>query len=120
MPRTPTYPVGSNGASQAIVDARIIGAKLLALGVGPAALQAFEDDVRPQTRKVTLANRGSGPDAIMQMVEDRSVGSFERIEDVMPKAELADHAATYKALAGFSIQALNARPDLIPEEARTG
>lgn len=116
----PTYPVGSNGASQAILDARVIGANLLAHGVGPDALEAYEAEVRPLTSNVTRANRGSGPDAIMQMVEDRCGGAFDRIEDVIPKQELADHAAKYKTLAGFSIQALNERPDLIPKAARRG
>jgi 2-polyprenyl-6-methoxyphenol hydroxylase-like FAD-dependent oxidoreductase len=114
----PTYPVGSNGASQAIMDARAIGAQLLAHGPGPAALQAYEDQVRPQTTKVTLTNRGSGPDAIMQVVEDRCGGAFERIEDVITREELAAHAERYKAIAGFGIDALNARADIIPREAR--
>ncbi|GHD50151.1 flavin-dependent oxidoreductase [Thalassobaculum fulvum] len=114
----PTYPVGSNGASQAIVDARVIGAKLLEHGVGPDALLAYEEVIRPQTEKIILANRGSGPDAIMQLVEDRCGGVFERIEDVVPRSELAAHAEKYKKIAGFSIDALNARPDLIPAGAR--
>ncbi len=114
----PTYPVGSNGASQAIMDARAIGAQLLAHGPGPAALQAYEDQVRPQTTKVTLTNRGSGPDAIMQVVEDRCGGAFERIEDVITREELAAHAERYKAIAGFGIDALNGRADIIPREAR--
>ncbi|MEM7301414.1 MAG: flavin-dependent oxidoreductase [Pseudomonadota bacterium] len=114
----PTYPVGSNGASQAIVDGRVIGSKVLEHGVTPEALNAYEADVRPLTEKIILANRGSGPDAIMQMVEDRCGGVFDNIEDVLPKQELADHAARYKSLAGFSIDALNNQPDLIPKEKR--
>lgn len=109
----PTYPVGSNGASQAIVDARIIGASILEHGVCPRALQAFEEKVRPESRKVILANRGSGPDAVMQMVEDRCGGVFENIDDVIPKEELAAHAASYKSMAGFGIEELNARPPTI-------
>ena len=109
----PTYPVGSNGASQAIVDARIIGASILEHGVCPRALSAFEEKVRPESRKVILANRGSGPDAVMQMVEDRCGGVFENIEDVIPKEELAAHAARYKSMAGFGIDELNARPPTI-------
>jgi hypothetical protein len=62
---------------------------------------------------VTLANRGSGPDAILQAVEDRCGGQFDSIDEVMRADELAEHAARYKALAGFSIDALNTRPDLI-------
>ena len=109
----PTYPVGSNGASQAIVDARIIGASILAHGVCPRALSAFEEKVRPESRKVILANRGSGPDAVMQMVEDRCGGVFEKIDDVIPREELAAHAARYKSMAGFGIEELNARPPTI-------
>ena len=109
----PTYPVGSNGASQAIVDARIIGASILEHGICPRALSAFEEKVRPESRKIILANRGSGPDAVMQMVEDRCGGVFEKIEDVIPKEELAAHAARYKSMAGFGIEELNARPPTI-------
>ena len=36
------YPTGSNGASQAIVDARVIGAQMLEYGVTPAALAAYD------------------------------------------------------------------------------
>lgn len=115
----PTYPVGSSGASQAIVDARVIGANLLAHGVGPQALKAYEDEVLPMANNVTLANRSSGgPDAIMQMVEDRCGGIFTHIDDVIAHQELANHAARFKKIAGFSIEALNARDDLIPVSAR--
>lgn len=109
----PTYPVGSNGASQAIVDARIIGAALRRHGLGPEALLAYEEQVRPRTTAILIANRGSGPDAVMQMVEDRCGGVFDRIDDVIPHAELAEHAARYKRLAGFSIEALNAQPPIL-------
>ena len=111
----PTYPVGSNGASQAIVDGRVLAAKFLAHGVGSTALAAFEAEARPATTKVTLANRGNGPDAIMQTKsEERCGGDFERIEEVIPAAELAAHAEKYKAIAGSRIAALNARPPLLP------
>lgn len=110
----PAYPVGSNGASQAIVDARLLGALFLEHGVGSPALQAFEAQVRPQMTKVVEANRsGGGPDGVMQMVEDRCGGTFDDIEDIIPRAELAAHAEKYKAIAGFSIEALNASPPLI-------
>jgi 5-methylphenazine-1-carboxylate 1-monooxygenase len=109
----PTYPVGSNGASQAIIDAREIGAAILAHGRTPAALEAYEAKVRPRTTAVGLANRGKGPDAVMQMVEDRCGGVFDDIDTVIPRAELAAHAEHYKRLAGFDIETLNARPPII-------
>lgn len=116
----PTYPVGSNGASQAIIDARVIGAQMLEHGVSPAALEAYEAQVRPVTTGVGLANRGSGPDAVLQQVEDLCGGDFEDIEDVIPRADLAAHAEKYKKLAGFSIEEVNAKPPIIPAGARVG
>ncbi|MEX0317779.1 MAG: flavin-dependent oxidoreductase [Ruegeria sp.] len=115
----PTYPVGSNGASQAIIDARMIGAKLLQHGPAPAALTAYEAEMRPLTTAVGLANRaGGGPDAVLQRVEDLCGGDFEDIEQVIPRVDLAAHADKYKSMAGFSIADLNARPRTIPEGAR--
>jgi 2-polyprenyl-6-methoxyphenol hydroxylase-like FAD-dependent oxidoreductase len=116
----PTYPVGSNGASQAIIDARVIGAALVKHGVGPDALTAYEAEVRPVTTGVGLANRGSGPDAILQRVEDLCGGRFDDITDVIPMADLAAHSERYKALAGFSVETLNARPPILLRGARIG
>ncbi len=74
--------------------------------------------MRPASTKIILANRGGGgPDAILQRVEDLCGGRFGSIEDVVPHEELAKHAAGYKAVAGFGIEALNAMPPIIPESA---
>lgn len=108
-----TYPVGSNGASQAIIDARKLGAALRAHGVTREALQAYEVEMRPRAEGILRANRGAGPDAVMQMVEDRCGGVFNDIEDVIPRAELAAHAEKYKRLSGFSIEVLNAQPAIL-------
>ncbi len=115
----PTYPVGSNGASQAIIDARIIGARLLDHGVTPPALEAYEAEIRPVTTGVGRANRaGGGPDGVLQQVEDLCGGEFEDINAVIPHADLAAHSAKYKSIAGFSIEDLNAKPRIIPKGAR--
>lgn len=115
----PTYPVGSNGASQAIIDARVIGAQMLAHGITPDAFAAYEDQVRPIATGVGLAIRkGGGPDAVLQMVEDLCSGDFDDINDVIPHDDLAAHAAKYKSIAGFSIEELNARPPIIAPGAR--
>lgn len=108
-----TYPVGSNGASQAIIDARKLGAAFRDYGVGRAALLAYESEMRPRAEGILRANRGKGPDAVMQMVEDRCGGVFEAIEDVIPRAELAAHAEHYKKLSGFSVEVLNRQPAII-------
>jgi len=108
-----TYPVGSNGASQSIIDARKLGAALRHHGVTPEAFHAYEAEMRPRAEGILRANRGAGPDAVMQMVEDRCGGMFDHIEDVIPRADLAAHAEKYKRLSGFSIDVLNAQPAIL-------
>lgn len=109
----PMYPIGSNGASQAILDARILGKHLVSEGLSENALIAYEVERRPATSKIVAANRGNGPDQIMQLVEEKCQGMFDKIEEVMSQQELQDHAARYKALAGFDLETLNSRPPLI-------
>lgn len=103
----PMYPIGSNGASQAILDAECLAARVGDLGVGPAALTAYEDERRPATSAIVLANRAGGPEAVMQLAHDRAPDGFDRIEDVIPRAELEEIAARYKQAAGFTIAQVN-------------
>ena len=112
------YPVGSNGAGSALIDARKLGRAFVDHGVSPQALQAYEDQMRPITSKVVLTNRVAGPDQILDVVQARCDGWFERIEDVISQLELAEHAARYKAIAGFAIDATNAAPPTIAMGAR--
>ena len=85
----PMYPRGSNGAGQSIVDARFLTGQIKKLGATPEALIAYEAVRSPATAKVVLTNRSDPPDAILREVWNRSGGkNFERIEDVMPTAEL--------------------------------
>lgn len=107
------YPIGSNGASQAIIDARVLGLMLKQRGACEDALVAYEGARRAATNAIVLANRGNGPDQIMELVEQRSKGKNVKPELVISNAELQDHAAHYKALTGLSIDALNARPPII-------
>lgn len=107
------YPVGSNGASQAIVDARVMGAKFLDHGVGPDALQAFESELLEPMSALVLRNRGNGPVGILGVVDERCGGVFDDIDDVIPRSEIQDYMANYKAAAGFAIDELNASPSTI-------
>jgi len=81
---------------------------------------AYEAEMRPRAEAVLRANHGKGPDAVMQMVEDRCGGVFDDIETVIPRAELAAHAEKYKRLSGFSVEILNAQAPIIgPIVAKT-
>ena len=103
----PTYPVGSNGASQAIIDARKLAFYLKVNGTNEKALLSYEKEMLPLTTKITFANRSSGPDALLQVVEDRCEGSFKNIREIISQNELEAHSEKYKSVAGLNIEKLN-------------
>ena len=103
----PAYPVGSNGAGSAILDARKLGHFFLKHGVNAEALAAYEAKMRPVTSNVTLANRKAGPDSIIDIVEKKCTGGETDVEEVISQQELQDHAGKYKALAGVSVSMTN-------------
>jgi 2-polyprenyl-6-methoxyphenol hydroxylase-like FAD-dependent oxidoreductase len=109
----PMYPIGSNGASQGILDARVLTRELLRHGVGGAALRAYEAERRPATSRIVLANRGNGPEQVMQLVQERAPQGFTRIEAVLSPEELEGAAAGYKRLAGFDVGELNGRASIV-------
>jgi 2-polyprenyl-6-methoxyphenol hydroxylase-like FAD-dependent oxidoreductase len=103
----PMYPIGSNGASQAILDAFSLADNIVAHGLTPAALLSYEAERRPLTGNIVLANRQNGPEQVMQLVEQRAPEGFDRLEDVISRQELEDVASHYKALAGFNLEKVN-------------
>jgi len=107
------YPIGSNGASQAILDARVLAREIRRHGADEAALQAYEGHRREAVNKLVLANRGDGPDKVLDEVARRAPDGFDRIGDVMRHEDLVKAAAAYKALAGMDVEELNARPSLM-------
>ena len=107
------YPVGSNGASQAIVDARVLGAALQDHGLGVAALRAYDDKLCADISALVLRNRGAGPFGLLGLVDERCGGVFDDIDLVVPKAEREAFMARYKAAAGFAIETLNAAPPTV-------
>lgn len=108
----PMYPVGSNGASQAIIDARML-AYMLATSADPdQALARYEAERRPATARIVLANRGNGPEQVMQLAESRAPGGFDDVTTIISRAELEEIAASYKRMAGFDKETLNTRATL--------
>ncbi len=103
----PMYPIGSNGASQAILDAICLAEKIATHGTSPDALQVYDDERRPLTSAIVLSNRQGGPERVMQIAEERAPEGFAQIEDVIPRAELEAIAAQYKQTAGFTVTDVN-------------
>ena len=98
----PMVPRGSNGAGQAILDARFLADCLAARGLTPESLSEYDRVRNAATAKVVLMNRSNPPDAILREVHERSGDRpFERIEDVVPREELARIADAYKQVAGL-------------------
>jgi len=99
--------VGSNGASQAILDAEALSN---AYDI-PAALQAYQDERLTPTAKIVMANRANGPDHVMEVAEQRAPDGFKNVLDVITKEELEDIGRTYKAVAGFEMDKVNKKAD---------
>ena len=104
----PMVPIGSNGATQAIMDAQALAealAEALASGADlDAALAAYENERRPQCARIVEMNRREGLDAILDRVEALAPEGFTRLEDVIDPAEVAREINSYKAAAGHRVQ----------------
>ncbi len=111
------YPIGSNGASQAIIDARVLAHRLATIADPVAALQAYEAERLPATSRIVLANRANGPERVMQHVEERAPKGYAKLDDIISRSELEAVAKDYKLIAGFDKDVLNNRPSL---DARYG
>lgn len=112
------YPTGSNGASQAIIDARVLGAAVLEHGVNAGALQAYDGQLCKELSQLVLRNRGAGPFGLLNLLDDRCGGVFDNIDDVIPKAERDEFMLRYKTAAGFAAEKLNISASTIPPGAK--
>jgi 5-methylphenazine-1-carboxylate 1-monooxygenase len=112
----PMYPIGSNGASQAVIDARILAGcvRRHPSNLGEA-LTRYEQIRRPATAAIVAANRGLGPERPMLLVEQRAPGGFKDIAEVITPAEIAEVTNDYRRTAGFAIADLKRRATLIEE-----
>jgi len=113
----PVYPIGSNGGSQAIIDARVLARELAAAASPADGLAAYEAERLPAVNAIVLATRSMPVDAVLDMVAARAPGGFDRIEDVLSPAELAALRDAYRSTSLQDVAALNARPSFLPERA---
>jgi 5-methylphenazine-1-carboxylate 1-monooxygenase len=112
------YPTGSNGASQAIVDSRVLGAAMIEHGVTAKALETYDARLCAEISAVVLRNRGAGPFGLLNLLDERCGSVFDDIDAVIPPAEREEFMARYKAAAGFAMEKLNAAPPIIAPGAR--
>ena len=112
------YPTGSNGASQAIMDARVLGAAMLEHGVTSEALQAYDRKLCAEISGVVLRNRGAGPFGLLNLLDERCGGVFDDIDAVIPAKEREEFMSRYRIAAGFAKDRLNAAPPIIAPGAK--
>lgn len=98
------YPFGSNGASQAILDARVLAYELANAASIESGLQAYEAHRRPAVSEVQLANRRQANDVMARVSALARSGAHGDAA-----TELQDVERRYKQLAGFDVDALNTR-----------
>lgn len=107
----PMYPIGSNGAAQAIIDARVLAFELVrARGDTRRGMAAYEATRRPATGALVLANRRQGPEQILSIVDERAPDGFAQIDDVLSLDELTTIRQAYRRTAGFDVKNVNERP----------
>ena len=103
----PMYPVGSNGASQAVLDAVSL-ARHLASGVTvPQALAAYDAERRPMTTDIVLNNRKGGPERVIDVLEERAPDGFADLDAVASYAEREAIVRGYASIAGFAREQVN-------------
>lgn len=100
----PMYPIGSNGATQAIMDAKALTDALSAHADLDTALAAYENERRPLCARIVEMNRREGLDAILDRVEALAPDGFKNLADVIDPAEVAAEINSYKAAAGHRMQ----------------
>ena len=103
----PMYPRGSNGAGQAILDARALADCLHSAESVQEALHAYQDQRLAATSAVVYASRSAPPDVILREVHERTGDRpFERIDDVITASEMAELSDRYKRVAGYHRESL--------------
>lgn len=104
------YPMGSNGATQSIVDARALAHALATEPDVAQALAAYESERRPAMTLLQASNRKQGPEAVITTVHQRAPEGFDDLHEVISESELAEVSAHYASTGGFDVEAVNTRP----------
>ena len=103
----PMYPVGSNGASQAILDARCLADRLREAEHPCQALWAYETERLPMTAQIVHSNRSGGPEGVIDAVEQRAPDGFDQIDNVLSYEERKAIVRGYASKAGFAKEQVN-------------
>ena len=103
----PMYPVGSHGASQAILDARALADRLVGAEHPFQALWAYEQERLPMTAQIVRMNRKGGPEGVIDAVEERAPDGFRNIDEVLSFEQRKAIVQGYASTAGFAREQVN-------------
>ncbi|WP_315757985.1 MULTISPECIES: flavin-dependent oxidoreductase [unclassified Bradyrhizobium] len=98
----PMYPVGSNGASQAILDARALADALARSEHPRQALMAYEQKRLPMTAEIVASNRRGGPEGVIDAVEQLAPQGFTDINTILNYEAREGIVRGYASRAGFA------------------
>ena len=110
----PMYPIGANGGSQAVIDARVLAYSLAHEATPADGLATYEMARRETVNAIVLACRDMPADRMLHKVSVRAPDGFDRIEDVLSAAELAAFEGAYRSTTLQDVAALNGRASLSP------
>jgi len=99
----PMYPVGSNGASQAVLDAMALADELASADDVAAALRRYEETRLAPTAEIVRSNRRGGPEGVIDAVEGLAPDGFDDVEAVLPYADREAIVRGYAQKAGFAV-----------------
>ncbi len=103
----PMYPVGSNGAGQAILDARCLADSIARADHGRQALAMYEAERLPKTAEIVVMNRKGGPERVIDAVEALAPAGFDDINAVLSHADREAIVRGYASKAGFAREQVN-------------
>jgi 2-polyprenyl-6-methoxyphenol hydroxylase-like FAD-dependent oxidoreductase/quercetin dioxygenase-like cupin family protein len=115
----PMYPVGSNGASQAILDAIALADQLTRTDGTVAALARYQDQRAAPTAEIVRSNRSGGPEGVIDAVETLAPGGFDDVEQVLSHAEREAIVRGYARRAGFAVRDPNRHQPTIERNRMT-
>ena len=106
----PMVPRGSNGAGQAILDARALADCLSRRADPVEALTEYEAKRLDATARIVRMNRTNPPDAILREVYVRTGDRpFRSIDEVISREELAALTSGYARVAGYDQETLRSK-----------
>jgi 2-polyprenyl-6-methoxyphenol hydroxylase-like FAD-dependent oxidoreductase len=105
----PMYPVGSNGAGQALLDACALADGLARAEHPYQALLEYEADRLPKTAEIVTLNRKGGPERVIDEVEKLAPAGFDDVDRVLSHDERKAIVRGYAGKAGFAVQQIGTR-----------